>query len=150
MRISAVLDKIGDREIPCVHADSEIDEVIRILAHFPHTRVVYVLDADRRLLGTIAMGRLLRHLYPHHYEGKIHAHGMLRRITAETAVQLMDKQSVHAAPQETVEDVLARMGRTGAKEMAVLDAAGVFIGDITVADLLRYDYLGTRESPSSD
>ena len=148
MRIEAVLKKIGERQIPCVHADSEINEVIRVLAHFHHTRVVYVLDPDRRLVGTIGMGRLLRHIYPHHYESKIHAHGMLRRITAETAAQLMDKKSLHAAPEETVEDVLARMGRTGVKEMAVLDAAGVIIGDITVADLLRYHYLESKNSPS--
>ncbi len=144
MRIKEVLEKIGTREIPCVPADAEIDEVIRVLALFHHTRVVYVLGPERRLLGTIGMGRLLRHIYPHLYEGKIHAHGMLRRLTARTAAQLMDKQSPHATAKETVEDVLARMGRTGVEEMAVLDAAGAVLGDLTLADLLRYYYLESQ------
>jgi CBS domain-containing protein len=141
MKISEVLECIGPREIPSIHLDSHIDEVIRIMANFIHTRLVYVVDKDKRLEGTISVGSLLRHIYPHHYEGKIHPHGILGRITAETARHIMDKRSITATLDETVDDVLRRMTSSGVKEIAVLDKNGRILGDITAIDLLRYYYM---------
>ncbi|MEN8258748.1 MAG: CBS domain-containing protein [Thermodesulfobacteriota bacterium] len=141
MKIRDVLACIGPRDIPCIDYESHIDEVIGIMAHFPHTRLVYAVDADKRLRGTISVGSLLRHIYPHHYEGTIHAHGILGQITAETAQHLMDKKSIAAYPDEAVDEVLERMACARVKEMAVLDNEGRIMGDITAVDLLRYSYL---------
>jgi len=145
MKIREVLERIGAREIPMIGLDSPIAEVIRIMADFVHTRLVYVVDQDQRLKGTISEGSLLRHIYPHHYEEKIHPQGILGRITAETARHLMDKRSIAATPEETVDDVLRRMARCGVKEMAVLDEEGRILGDITAIDLLRYSFLESGE-----
>ncbi len=71
MKIREVLDCIGPREIPIIDLNSHIDDVIRIMADFIHSRLVYVVDEEKRLKGTISVGSLLRHIYPHHYEGKI-------------------------------------------------------------------------------
>jgi CBS domain-containing protein len=141
VKISEILECIGPREIPTIHLDSNIDDVIRIMANFIHTRLVYVVDKDKRLEGTISVGSLLRHIYPHHYEGKIHSHGILGRITAETARHIMDKRSIVATPDETVDDVLRRMASCGVKEIAVLDKKGRILADITAIDLLRYYYM---------
>lgn len=145
MKISEVLECIGPREIPTIDLDSHIDEVIRIMADFVHTRLVYVVDQDKRLAGTISVGCLLRHIYPHHYEGKIHSHGILGRITAETARHIMDKKNIAATLNETVDKALRRMARCGVKEMAVLDDNGRILGDITAVDLLRYSYMESGE-----
>jgi CBS domain-containing protein len=59
------------------------------------------------------MGWPRRHVFPHHYAGKVHAHGVLRRITAETARGIMDKGNLFATPEETVDEVLERMAATG-------------------------------------
>jgi CBS-domain-containing membrane protein len=144
MTISEMLAHLESREVPFVQADGSIDDVIRVVVRFPHTRLAYVVDDERQLVGTITIGSLLRHIFPHHYEGRVHAHGVLRRITAETARSIMDKGNLYATPEETVDEVLERMAETGAKEMAVVDADRCVIGDITAVDLLRYYYLETQ------
>ena len=141
MKIREVLDCIGPREIPIIDLNSHIDDVIRIMADFIHSRLVYVVDEEKRLKGTISVGSLLRHIYPHHYEGKIHSHGILERITAETACHIMDKHSISATPDETVDNVLKRMAHSGVKEIPVLDKEGCIIGDITAIDLMRCSYM---------
>ena len=141
MKVHEVLKLIGPREVPRVKWDSHIDDVIAALARLPHARLVYVVDQGGRLLGTITLGSLLRHMFPFHYEGKIHPHGILRDITAETAGHLMDKKSVHAVAGEDVDQVLGRMAKSGVKEMAVVDDQGMIIGDMTASDLLRHCFL---------
>ena len=133
------------REIPTVDWNSHIDEVIRIMADFIHTRLVYAVDEDKHLKGTVSVGSLLRHICPHHYESKMHPHGILRRITAETARHIMEKCSITTTPDESVEKVLRRMARSGVKEVPVLDEDGCIIGDITAIDLMRYYYVASKE-----
>jgi len=144
MKISEVLDCISPREIPIIDLNSHIDDVIRIMADFIHSRLVYVVDEEKRLKGTISVDTLLRHIYPHHYEGKIHPHGILERITAETACHIMDKRSITTTPEETVDNVLKRMASSGAKEMPVLDKEGCIIGYMTAIDLIRFYYIASR------
>lgn len=146
MKIREILACIGPREIPTIGPDSQIDGVIRVLADFSHTRVVYVVNGQRRLVGTIAVGALLRQIYPHHYEGKIHALGILAHLTASKAGHLM-VQPVTAHPDETAEDVLRRMAASGVKEIAVVDESNTILGDITANDLLRYYYLNPDPPP---
>jgi CBS domain-containing protein len=138
MEIQEVMQHIGKREVPCVPEHSDISEVIQVLVRFPHTRLVYVVDEEQRLRGTITVGSLLRHIFPYHYEARIHPRGILRNITAARAEHIMDRENVFALPDETVDMVLKRMARTGVKEMAVIDSNGAIIGDITAVDLLSY------------
>lgn len=143
MKIREVMDSIGSREIPLVDWNSHIDEVIRVMADSVHTRLVYAVDEEKRLQGTITAGSLLRHIYPHHYEGKIHPHGILKNITAETARHIMKKCNVTTTPDESVDEVLRRMARSGVKEVPVLDREGHVIGDITAIDLMRCYYMAS-------
>ena len=148
MKIHEVLACIGPRDVPSIHEDSQIDNVIRMMAKHIHTRLVYVVDAEKRLQGTITVGSLLRHIFPHHYEGVIHAHGILGFITAETAQHIMERKCIFASPNDPVEMVLKRMASTGVKEMAVLDDNDRIIADITAIDLLRCSFLEKIENTS--
>ncbi len=138
MEIQQVMNQIGKREIPCVEQQTHISEIIRLLTGFPYARLVYVVDGRKRLLGTISVGSLLRHIFPYHYKARIHPGGILRSITAQRAEQIMGRENVFALPDETVDEVLKRMAHTGVKEMAVVDAEGIIIGDITAVDLLHF------------
>lgn len=129
---------IKDRGLPCVTEHSDISEVIRVAVRFPHTRLVYVIDEQKKLLGAITIGSLIRHLYPYHFEDKIHPRDILRNIIVEKASHLMSSGNVNASPDETVDVVLKRMARTGAKEVAVVDSKGRILADITAVDLLKY------------
>lgn len=141
MKIREILEHIGDRDFPYVSENSDINEVIRVAARFPHTGLVYVIDKQNKLLGVITVGSLMRHLYPYHYEDKIHPRDILRTISVENASHLMSSGNVSASPDETVEVILKRMASTGAKEIAVVDSDGRILADITAIDLLKYHEL---------
>ena len=141
MKIREILEHIGDRDFPYVSENSDINEVIRVAARFPHTGLVYVIDKQKTLLGVITVGSLMRHLYPYHYEDKIHPRDILRNISVENASHLMSSGNVSASPDETVEVILKRMASTGAKEIAVVDSDGRILADITAIDLLKYQEL---------
>ena len=135
------MQHIKERKLPCVIEHSDINEVVRVAVRFPHTRLVYVIDEHKKLLGAITIGALMRHLYPYHYEDKIHSRDILRNIIIEKASHLMSSGNVKASPNETVDVVLKRMARTGAKEIAVVDNEGRILADITAIDLLKYNEL---------
>jgi len=145
MKIKDVVQRIGDRDFPYVLENSDIDEVIKVAIRFPHTRLVYVVDQHKILLGVITTGSLLRHLYPYHYKDKVHARDMLRNIAVDNASHLMSSGNVNALPEETVDVVLKRMASTGAKELAVVDSDGRILADITAVDLLKFNELKTAK-----
>lgn len=132
------MEHIKDRELPCVSENSTISETIQVAVRFPHTRLIYVVDDQKKLLGAITIGSLIRHLYPYHYKDKIHSRDILRNIIVEKASHLMSSGNVNASPDETVDVVLKRMARTGAKEVAVVDSKDRILADITAVDLLKY------------
>jgi CBS domain-containing protein len=138
MKIKEIMQNIKDRELPCVSENSTIRETIQVTVRFPHTRLIYVVDDHKKLLGVITIGSLIRHLYPYHYEDKIHPRDILRNIIVEKASHLMSSGNVNASPDETVDVVLKRMAKTGAKEVAVVDSKGRILADITAVDLLKY------------
>ena len=144
MKIKELMQHLELREIPCIFEQSDIIEVVHVIVRFPHTRLIYVIDEQKRLRGTISVGSLLRHIFPYHYQGKIHPRGLLRNITAEKAVHIMDKKNIFASLDETVEVVLKRMAGKGVKEMAILDNNGCILSDITAIDLLKYYHLPTK------
>ena len=141
MKIRDVMQRIGYRDVPAVVDASTIDEVIESIVRFPHARLVYVTDSEQRLRGTITVGSLLRHLFPYHYEGRIHGRGILRNITAQKAADLMDTKNILATADEEVDVVLKRMAKSGVKEMAIVDEKKRILADITAVDLLRYYHL---------
>ena len=138
MKIKEIMQQIKDRELPCVSENSDISEAVQVAVRFPHTRLIYVVDDQKILLGAITIGALIRHLYPYHYKDKIHPRDILRNINVEKASHLMSSANVNASPDETVDVVLRRMARSGAKEMAVVDSKGRILADITAVDLLKY------------
>jgi len=138
MKIKGIMQHIKGRGLPCVPANSNISEVIRVAVSFPHTRLVYVVDEQNKLLGVITIGSLMRYLYYYHYGDKIHPREILRNINVEKASQLMTGGYISALPDEAVDAVLKRMADTGAKEMAVVDTDGRILSDITAVDILKY------------
>ena len=138
MKIMEVMQHLENRDLPCVSQNSDISEVIKVAVRFPHTRLVYVIDDQKKLLGVITIGALMRHLYPYHYKDKIHPRDILRNIIVEKASHIMSSGNIITSPDETVDVVLKRMASTGAKEIAVVDNDGYILADITAVDLLKY------------
>ncbi|MFP4086258.1 MAG: CBS domain-containing protein [Desulfobacteraceae bacterium] len=108
VRVAEVISEIKDRELPLIHESANLEEIIRALIRFEHSRLLYVVDDQNRLTGTISLGLLVRHLFSTSYEPRVHSARILNIITAETAKDIMQTTPVAAHQQENVETVLKK------------------------------------------
>jgi CBS domain-containing protein len=144
MTISELLTTIDQRPLPLVDEGETIAGVLQVMVKFPHTRLIYVVDAQRRCTGTISLGVLIRHLFAHGFEPAVHSRHLIPMITSETAADIMNRQLIYALKDDKVEMVVRRMIKAGVKEIAVLDEARQLIGDLTMLDLLKHYHLGSE------
>ena len=138
MRIREILQLINKRSIPIVRENDHIEYVVEKIFEHPHTRLIYVVDDQGTLKGTISLGMLFRHIFPHTYEPKVHAHSVIAMITSETAEHLMKKSVITADVEDDVQAVMKRMVKAQVKEIAIVDKEKKVIADVTVIDLLKF------------
>lgn len=141
MKIKEILETIEERELPLVREDETIAEVVKKMLKYPHTRLIYVTDDEGKCKGTISLGTLIRHLFPHGFEPAIHPRFLIPMITSERARDMMNRGLIYAKNEDTVESVVERMIKAGIKEIAILDDERRVIADLTMLDLLRHYHL---------
>lgn len=137
-KIAELINAFRDREIPLIHEDAEIKDIIDLMVKTKHTRLLYVVDKKGRLIGTISLGLLVRHVFSHKHEPQIHPRFMMHEITTETADHMMQKHPVSAIEEDSVETVIKRMIKSNVKEIAILNREKQIIGDLTMVDLLSF------------
>jgi CBS domain-containing protein len=145
MKIKEILETIEERDLPLVREDETIAEVVKKMLKYPHTRLIYVADNEAKCKGTISLGTLIRHLFPHGFEPAIHPRFLISMITSETAKDIMNRGLIYAKNEDTVEAVIERMIKAGIKEIAILDDDRRVIADLTMLDLLGYYHLADNE-----
>jgi CBS domain-containing protein len=150
MSIASLLSTLGPRMLPIVLEHSTIQEVIRSMIRFGHSRVLYVVNEAEQLTGTISLGNLARHVFSRSHEVQIHARVLISMITAETAKDMMQKKPVFAKKEEEVGEILKRMIESNVKEIAILDDERKVIGDVTMIDLLKFLLNGGEQSEGED
>lgn len=143
MTIAELLKTIDERLLPLVDQEETIAGVLQVMVKFPHTRLIYVVDAQERCIGTISLGVLIRHLFARGFEPAVHSRFLIPMITSQTAEDIMNRQLIYAVKEDKVEKVVQRMIKAGVKEIAVLDEDRQLIGDLTMLDLLKHYHLGS-------
>lgn len=141
MRIKEVLETIKDRDLPLIKEDKIIKEVLEKMLHYPHTRLIYVIDEDGDYKGAISLERLVKHLFPYCFEPDIIPRSLIPVITAKLAKDIMNKGFVYATSEDTVDEVIHRMIRANSNEIAVLNDEKKVVADVTMLDLLKYCHL---------
>ena len=137
VKMAEILQSLRGREIPVIAEDASIEEAIERMTRFQHSRLLYVVDPDRRLAGTISLGNLVRHFFFRSHEPQVHARLLISMITTETARDIMQRHPIFATEEENVDQVLKRMIEKNMSEIAVLDQEKRLIGDVTMIDLLN-------------
>lgn len=137
-RVTEVVASLKERKLPLIQEKANIKEVIDTMIRFQHSRLIYVVDDDKKLTGTISLGQLSRHVFSASHEPQIHPRFLIHMITAETAKDIMQQNPVVTTEEEKVEVVLRRMIRTNAKEIPVLNHEKKVIADLTMVDLLQF------------
>jgi Mg/Co/Ni transporter MgtE len=121
-----------------INEKATLREIVEVMTSFEHSRLVYVVDDSDRLMGTISLGLLARHVFSPSHEPLIHPRSLIGMITAETALDIMQKNTVTASEEEEISFVLKRMIGANVKEIPVLDKNKRVIADITIVDLMRF------------
>ena len=125
-----------ERPLPVVGESASVSEIIDTFAASRHSRLLYVLNDQGRLVGVISFGRMVRHVF-FHYNGRDYDNrGLVHMAFSENARDFMERGALAAKLDDRIEDVLARMLDHNVKEVPVLDDEGRVLADLTMADLL--------------
>ncbi len=143
-KVSELVPLLKERRLPLIHEKATIKEVVDAMTSFEYSRLVYVVDDEGRLTGTISLGLLARHVFSPSHEPQIHPRHLIDMITVETAKDIMQKNTLVATEEEAVGSVLKRMIGANVKEIPVLDREKRVVADITIVDLLRSLFNATR------
>jgi len=134
-RIDDLLQELPSRKAPLVHQSSPLSEVIRLMSRIPHSRLLYVVDDQGRLLGSISLGAIMRHVLADFREPSVHSRSMIDAHVNETAEHLMRPGPVIARGSDTIDDVLRRLMQTNVKEVPVIDQQERVVANLTAADI---------------
>lgn len=138
VRIRDLAETYREREYPVAQQETPIADLIPLIVRFPRCRLLYVVDEQGRIAGTISLARLVRHVLHESHEPQIHGRHIVGMLAHETAGHLMRPRPIYATEEELVRDVLKRVVDANIKEFPVVDEQLRIIGDLTVVDLLAY------------
>ena len=136
--VATLLESLPTRKLPLIAAAASIEEVVEAMLRFSHSRLLYVIDQDERLVGTISLGRLIRNVYYHNRIPQIHSRAIISMLTATSAEDIMQTSPITTTMTEEIAKVLRRMIELNIKEIAVVNNEKRVIGDLTIIDLLRF------------
>jgi CBS domain-containing protein len=135
-KIGDLLERLRGRKLPIVHEQAGISEIIGAFLKSSHSRILYVVDNNKRLKGLISLGDLVRHVFFHYHDPSIDARSMVIKAVSETAKDFTQRDPLFSLVDEDVDLVLKRMIKHNIKEIPILNAEGKVIGDLTMVDLL--------------
>jgi sulfate permease, SulP family len=143
---SATVADLMYQDAPVVSPEATLEEVVQALERDRRRRAV-VVDAERRVLGIITDGDLLRRSQLATHPG---LSGRLRRLVTgepaaphpslaaiETAVDLMTTPVITIAADATPDEALRLIMQHGVKRLPVVDENGRLVGLLSRASLLR-------------
>jgi len=137
-KIEEVAANHRGRELPVIHENALLKDIVEGMIRFGHSRILYVVDDEGSLLGTISLGEIVRHAFSRSHEPRIHPRRLMSTINVENARHMMQEHSVFAKAGEEIRVVLVRMIRANVKEIAIIDDENRIVGDITMLDLLKF------------
>lgn len=134
-----------------VGPDAPISDVIEALLARPQSRVAHVVDAHGKLLGTVSWRSVLRAAGARmgvRDERIFSLVRLFRELGREKAKDVMrPATSVQAA--ETLRDALLRMERHHENDLPIVDADGLFQGEVNGVRVMRLALETFRETEAA-
>ena len=137
-KVAELVAFFKERKLPIIDQKANIEEIVTDMTHFEHSRLLYVVDHNEKLIGTISWGILARHVFSSSHDPQIHPRFIMSMITAETAKDIMQKNPLFTTENELVETLLEKMIRSNVKEIPVIDREKRVIAYLTILDLLSF------------
>jgi len=140
VRVGDLMDVFPQTEPVAVRKDTSLKDVTDAMIDKSRSRKVYVVDENRKLLGTITFETLLRHAG---YQLGVRKTGvtsflrMLKEIGEEKASEVMTPP-VKVLREELVVNAMKLMVEYHLNDLPVVDEKGRLIGELNGLDVLRY------------
>jgi len=135
--IADLVKDLPKRDLPIVYHNAPLKDVVRAMVETVHSRLLYVVDDEGKLLGSISLGSLMRHVFVEFHEPRVHSRSMIDSLVNETAEHLMRPRPLCAAQDDAVRDVLGRLVADNVKEFPVVDDQQRVVADLTAVDLIK-------------
>ena len=97
--IADLVKDLPKRDLPIVYHNAPLKDVVRAMVETVHSRLLYVVDDEGKLLGSISLGSLMRHVFVEFHEPRVHSRSMIDSLVNETAEHLM-RPRPHCAAQD--------------------------------------------------
>lgn len=137
-KLAQLLATLKGRKLPIVQETSSIEEVIAAMIRCEHSRVLFVVNDQGQLTGTISLGTLVRQVFSRRREPHLHPRFLISMITAERAKDIMRTKPMFASEDEEVGAVINRMIESNVKEIPIVDMDKKVVSDLTMIDLLKF------------
>jgi len=106
--------------------------------------VIYVVDKERRLLGTIDVRGLLEHFLPHMFGVDILGEGILESLHGEKAKDLISETPVYVTEEEDLESAMKLLIENELDELPVIDKDQKVIGELNILEILSIWLIKTQ------
>ena len=137
MKIRDALTQVAGLPYLAVGGDCTLEEISDRIKDQRQARGIYVVDAEGRLIGTLSLGVLIRHLTAARRQPVFHVRSLLSSLTSAQVIDLMDKHVLYAQPEDDLQEVLDRMIRGNIKEIPVVDEDRRPLAVVSLLDLWR-------------
>jgi CBS domain-containing protein len=135
MNIGDALYQLGSLPYLAIPGEATMEDAAEQVTGMRQIRGIYVVDAERRLLGTISLGVLIRHITSARHRPQFHVRSLLNRITSNKMADLMDRHVIFAGKEDDLQAVIDRMVTANIKEIPVVDENRHLIGVMGLLDL---------------
>jgi CBS domain-containing protein len=139
-KVAELVAFLKGRRLPLIDQKANIEEIVTAMIHFEHSRLLYVVDNNEKLTGTISWGLLARHVFSSSHAPQVHPRFIMSLITAETAKDIMQKNPVFTTENEPVETLLKKIIQRKVQEVPVIDRAKRVIANLTINFLFSKFY----------
>ncbi len=122
-----------------VELDQTIDDVLNSTIEGRRTQHVYVVDSEKRLVGSIRMNTIVEYLFPYaslsEKAGEVLS-GWMPRIGAKTAGDLMNTDSLAVEETTPLSDVARILMREKINELPIIDKQSRIVGRINMNGII--------------
>jgi len=120
-----------------ISEEAPLQEVVRAIIDDPKHRALYVVDKNSKLIGTVDLRRLTRHIFPHFFEEDLIGRGIIDFVSSETAKDLIPHPPACVTDDDDLETAFRRMMENKLEEIPVVDKDMKVVGDLNLLELFK-------------
>ena len=106
IKIADIISDLLVNKAPVISKDAPIALVLDAIINQDSNRVLYVVDKDNKLLGTITLNEIARHIFSMSHEHKIHSRRIMDMVTSEDVEHIMKKRPPCILENDNLGDVI--------------------------------------------